>query len=52
MYGDIIGSNASCQTIREISYRLVAALAPLVTAYSGNSSCIFRHFHIQYCSKI
>lgn len=34
---DIIGSNASRQTIREISYRLVAALAPLVTAYSWNA---------------
>lgn len=34
---DIIGSNASCQTIREISYRLVAALALLVTAYSWNA---------------
>lgn len=34
---DIIGSNASCQTIREISYRLVAALALFVTAYSWNA---------------
>lgn len=31
---DIIGSNASRQTIREISYRLLAALALFVTAYS------------------
>lgn len=35
---DIIGSNASRQTTREISYRLVAALALLVTAYSWNAS--------------
>lgn len=35
---DIIGSNASRQTTREISYRLVAALALFVTAYSWNAS--------------
>lgn len=34
---DIIGSNASRQTTREISYRLVAALALFVTAYSWNA---------------
>lgn len=34
---DIIGSNASRQTIREISYRIVAALALFVTAYSWNA---------------
>lgn len=37
---DIIGSNASCQTIREISYRLVAALALCVTAYSWNAQSL------------
>lgn len=35
---DIIGSNASRQTTREISYRLVAALALFVTAYSWNAA--------------
>lgn len=37
MLVDIIGSNASRQTIREISYRLVAALALFMTAYSWNA---------------
>lgn len=37
---DIIGSNASRQTTREISYRLVAALALFVTAYSWNAQSL------------
>lgn len=47
---DIIGSNASRQTIREISYRLVAALAPLVTAYSWNAlASLYRPVHDSRC---
>lgn len=37
---DIIGSNASRQTTREISYRLVAALALFMTAYSWNAQSL------------
>lgn len=47
----IIGSNASRQTIREISYRLVAALAPFVTAYSWNARIFIFLFlvHVRLC---